>query len=101
MTGKWIKPGERKPEVLLEDWCWCGSRLYGRFYRHSAIPDGSYCHTSPVIHMADDESVAETQNSIYSLGRKRSSMRHGNERQRVTKSRNSYGPQRRAGFAER
>lgn len=76
----WRKPGERKPEVLLEDWCCCGSRLYGRFYRHSVLPDGAYAHTSRVIAMARDESTAETLNSIYALGTKRASARHSGDR---------------------
>lgn len=57
-----------KPEVLLENWCRHGDRLYGQFYRHAVIADGRFAHTSTVLDFDPSTGIAETERSVYTLG---------------------------------
>lgn len=61
---------ERKPEVLLERWCFHDDRLYGQFFRHRVIGDGTFAHTSRVLEVDLKHGIAETENTLYTLGKR-------------------------------
>lgn len=60
---------KRKPETLLELWSVHGQKLFGQHFHHAVIPDGTFAHTSQIVHMDGGARFAETLNTVYSLGR--------------------------------
>lgn len=64
-----------KKQVRLENWkrCHINERIHfleGEVYEHPEFPDGHTIFTSKILNIADDESTAETLNTIYKLGKK-------------------------------
>lgn len=74
---------EAKPEVILEHWYIvdygaAGKCLHGQFFHHynqNNCPDGSWGQTSRIVD-TDNNTWAETRNTMYSLGVKAQSTKH-------------------------
>lgn len=58
-----------KQTARLENWCLLCGRLHGEVYGHPLFPDGTTVSTGMVQQISDDRSTAETQNTVYELGK--------------------------------
>jgi hypothetical protein len=58
-----------KPKARIDLWRQVGNFLMGRVYGHPTQPDGKIVATSELVKLEPDNKMAETENTIYELGR--------------------------------
>ena len=61
---------QTKPTVQLKNWIQVGNVLIGDVVGHPRLGDAEGCRTSTIVHMDETNSICETKNTIYRLGKK-------------------------------